>query len=204
MFLEKIGVVLFRKKVGVTKPHLFQLTTITLLIILTVEILVGIYFLEDSEIKEVCSQLSITDCNDAVSSNMMMKIFYAVVKYTSLSSVILMLVVSTYLTYNWIIASLIFQREEKTREVLPRALTEVLIGSLSAGAIPTGISLIICAVYDLNLIKYMSGVELYIAFAGLSIIFIAFLSTLRQQAQLEKREIKSVRNENSRIPETET
>ena len=62
----------------------------------------------------------------------------------------------------------------------------MLIGSLSASAIPTGLSLIVCAFYDIDLIQYMSGVEIYIAFAGISIISIAFLSTLRQQVEIKE------------------
>jgi len=52
----------------------------------------------------------------------------------------------------------------------------VLIATLGASAIPTGISLIICAFYDMKWMQFLSGVEAYIAFAGISIIAIAFLS----------------------------
>jgi hypothetical protein len=52
----------------------------------------------------------------------------------------------------------------------------VLIATLGISAIPTGISLIICAFYDMRWMQLLSGVEVYIAFAGISIIAIAFLS----------------------------
>jgi len=65
-------------------------------------------------------------------------------------------------------------------------LRETLVGSLSISAIPTGISLIICAFYDMTFIKHMSGVEIYIAFAGISILSIGFISALQEQAQISE------------------
>jgi formate hydrogenlyase subunit 3/multisubunit Na+/H+ antiporter MnhD subunit len=65
------------------------------------------------------------------------------------------------------------------------ALTRLLISSFSASTIPTGISLILCAFFNIELIsKYMSGVGIYIAFAGFSLISIAFLSTQEARTQM--------------------
>jgi hypothetical protein len=52
----------------------------------------------------------------------------------------------------------------------------ILIATLGVSAIPTGISLIICAFNDMQWMQLLSGVEIYIAFAGISIISVAFLS----------------------------
>lgn len=52
----------------------------------------------------------------------------------------------------------------------------ILIATLGISAIPTGISLLICAFYDIRWMQLLSGVEVYIAFAGISIISIAFLA----------------------------
>jgi len=189
---EKLRTILFRGKENPNPNNskLFLITVIATVIIIVGEIIVGFCFLEKNEIKEVCSQLSITNCCGI--NEYVLRMFYAIVKYTSQSSIILMIVIFIHLTINWIDALReANNRETKKREYLPRALIEVLIGSLSASAIPTGISLIMCAIYDLDLIKYMSGVEIYIAFAGLSIISIAFLSTLRQQTNIEQETIHS-------------
>jgi hypothetical protein len=82
-----------------------------------------------------------------------------------------------------------YQRKLKKLEEkgISQFLTEVLVASLSISAIPTGISLMICAIYDISFIKYMSGVEIYIAFAGISILSIGFLSTLQEQTQMAER-----------------
>ncbi|NJO14767.1 MAG: hypothetical protein HC877_03185 [Thioploca sp.] len=103
-------------------------------------------------------------------------VFKEVVRYTTKTSVILMVIVFFYLTF-------LVHHQEKN---ISRLLTEVLIGSLSISAIPTGISLAICAFYDIEFIKHMSGVEIYIAFAGISIIIIGFLSTSQELHEIEK------------------
>ena len=157
---------------------LFLFTAIILLIILVVEIFLGICVLEDKKVNEVCSKIEV----DEVCSKTILRLSYTIVKYTSQSTIILMVMTFIYLLLNWIG----FLRKTKNQENLPKALIEVLIGSLSASAIPTGLSLIVCAFYDIDLIQYMSGVEIYIAFAGISIISIAFLSTLRQQVEIKE------------------
>lgn len=57
----------------------------------------------------------------------------------------------------------------------------VLIATLGVSAIPTGISLIICAFYGMKWMQLLHGVEAYIAFAGISIIAVAFLSVLDEE-----------------------
>jgi hypothetical protein len=78
------------------------------------------------------------------------------------------------------------QREKAQTEPIYRFLTEVLAGSLSISAIPTGISLMICASYDMTFIKHLSGVEIYVAFAGISILSIGFLAALQESEQISE------------------
>ena len=69
---------------------------------------------------------------------------------------------------------------------LSRFLTRLLIGSFSASTVPTGISLILCAFEDIEPIKHMEGVEIYVAFAGISLISIAILETFEEKERIEK------------------
>jgi len=177
---------------NVTGSCLFRVTTLTLLCVLVAEGYVGMYLIKGDEIKDVCSQIEIKDCNVP---SPLLAVFYSIVKYTSQSTIVLMIVTFIYLLINWTFVYLEEKETDKSqpedflKEDFAKPLIEVLIGSLSASAIPTGISLIICAFYNINLIKYMLGVEIYIAFAGIAIISIAFLSTMRQQARIGKSKI---------------
>jgi hypothetical protein len=118
---------------------------------------------------------------------------YKMLELTTFFSIFIMIVVAIYLTLDAI------YRCSKTGEfaVNPRKdnknkwlelPTRVLMGSLGISAIPTAISLVICAIYErLDLIEtQMSGTEIYIAFAGISIIFISFLSALVVEDEIEE------------------
>ncbi|RKZ92236.1 MAG: hypothetical protein DRR19_04830 [Candidatus Parabeggiatoa sp. nov. 1] len=70
---------------------------------------------------------------------------------------------------------------------LSRLLTRLLIGSFSASTIPTGLSLILCALYGIKLIEHLKGVEIYIAFAGISLISITALATYEEQKHIGKK-----------------
>jgi len=120
-----------------------------------------------------------------------------IVYFTTQTSIILMFIIFAYFTgiaYKRYRADsknttgLQKDQKEKQRELeekgISRFLTEVLVASLSISAIPTGISLMICAFYDIKFIKHMSGVEIYVAFAGISILSIGFLSTLQERVQI--------------------
>lgn len=65
------------------------------------------------------------------------------------------------------------------------ALTRLLIGSFAASTIPTGISLILCAFKGEEYIKYLSGLEIYIAFAGIALISIAVLSIYEEKNKMK-------------------
>jgi len=138
--------------------------------------------------------------------------FQKIVYFTTEASIFLMLILFAYLSrraykhYQAEIANIVNSEELRGQEKLeteqkelgktdPKKdalkqftstlLKSVLIGSLSVSAIPTGISLMICAFYDINFIKYMSGVEVYVIFAGISIISIGFVSALQEYGQIE-------------------
>lgn len=120
-----------------------------------------------------------------------------IVYFTTQTSIILMVIIFAYFT---LVAYKRYRvdsknitgsqkaQKEKQRELeekgISRFLTEVLVASLSISAIPTGISLMICAFYDIKFIRHMSGVEIYVAFAGISILSIGFLSTLQERVQI--------------------
>jgi len=63
-------------------------------------------------------------------------------------------------------------------------LIRLLIGSLSASVVPTGLALIVCA-FDLSLISSIKGVEVYVGFAGLALIFIAILATCEEAKRMK-------------------
>ncbi|EDN71116.1 membrane protein [Beggiatoa sp. PS] len=65
------------------------------------------------------------------------------------------------------------------------ALTRLLIGSFGASTIPTGISLALCAFKGMEYISYLSGVEIYIAFAGITLMSIAALSIYEEKTRME-------------------
>jgi len=192
------------------KKFLFQVTMITLFMVLVAEVIVAILFIDDEITKKdycLIWENQATKCSQ-ITSFFFFKLFYVVVKYTSQATIILMIVTFIYLLIRWIMMINLTRDQALPQEKLPKenleeldlpkmvvveqkdlqtkALIEVLIGSLSASAIPTGLSLIICAFYNINLIQFMLGVEIYIAFAGISIISIAFLSTMRQDTEVEK------------------
>jgi hypothetical protein len=66
-------------------------------------------------------------------------------------------------------------------------LTRLLIGSFTASTIPTGISLILCALIDIKLLKDMTeGLGVYIAYAGLSLISMTILLIFEEKKRIEK------------------
>jgi len=190
------------------KNILFKVTMITLFIVLVSEISIAIFFVDGEMIKTDCQKTlekPATECSQIT----FFKLFYVVVKYTSQATIILMIVTFVYLLIGWINLINLKQQidrgsldekiagsrnikedlqriDAERKDLQTKALIEVLIGSLSASAIPTGLSLIICAFYNINLIQFMLGVEIYIAFAGISIISIAFLSTMRQDTGMKE------------------
>ncbi len=103
----------------------------------------------------------------------------SIVGNTTRYSIIFMIVTFLYLSLDALLCS---------KEVnKARLLVDVLKGSLSISAIPTGISLIVCSFPNkIWLIVSMGGVEVYIAFAGLSIAAIGLLSALQGQQDVEK------------------
>ena len=64
------------------------------------------------------------------------------------------------------------------------ALTRLLIGSFGASTIPTGISLVLCA-FNKEYITHLSGLEIYIAFAGITLISIAVLSIYEEKSRIK-------------------
>jgi TRAP-type C4-dicarboxylate transport system permease small subunit len=119
-----------------------------------------------------------------------------VVSYTAQSSIILMTVVFLYLSayaqIRWKAkklekpASSTNSTEKVYYEHFAVFLAEVFIGSLSISAFPTGISLIICGIYGGKPMQLMSGMEIYIAFAGISLAALAFLGALQEQGEIQK------------------
>jgi len=103
-----------------------------------------------------------------------------IVQHTTQSSIVVLIIVFIYLLID------IFNEKSenyiKNNLSFACILTRLLIGSLAASAIPAGISLILCAFYDMSLIKdNMSGVEIYIAFAGISLISSMYFSLGEEQ-----------------------
>jgi hypothetical protein len=81
----------------------------------------------------------------------------------------------------------LFSQFFKTKQYVDayHVLIRLLIGSLSASAIPTGLALIVCA-FDLSLISSIKGVEIYVGFAGIALIFIAILATCEEAKRMKK------------------
>lgn len=102
-----------------------------------------------------------------------------VIQHTTQSSILMLSTAFVYLLINAFLCS------KKKRIDLSSLLTRLFIGSFSASTIPTGISLILCAFYDINLIRYMSGVEIYIALAGISLIGLTALATYEEKRRIE-------------------
>ena len=102
-----------------------------------------------------------------------------VVQHTTQSSIMMLGTAFIYLLVNAFLCS------KKKNIDLSSLLTRLFIGSFSASTIPTGLSLILCAFYNINLIQHMSGVEIYIALAGLSLIAITVLATYEEKRRIE-------------------
>ncbi len=67
-----------------------------------------------------------------------------------------------------ILIRLLVKREEVKLEKL-------LTGAFSGSTIPTGLALLLCA-FDPSLIQHLEGLHIYIAVAGLALIFVAIKS----------------------------
>ncbi|MDM8568867.1 hypothetical protein QUF50_05035 [Thiotrichales bacterium HSG1] len=67
-------------------------------------------------------------------------------------------------------------------------LIRILIGSFGASTIPTGIALFLCAITsNMSYIgEHMSGVEIYIAFAGITLMSIAVLSISDEKKKVKE------------------
>ncbi len=86
-------------------------------------------------------------------------------------------------------------KKEGEKSDFAGVLTRLLIGSFSASTIPTGVSLVLCAFTNMIYIKHLSGVEIYIAFAGISLISIAVLSTYEEKGRINE-ELEKVTSSN--------
>jgi hypothetical protein len=111
-----------------------------------------------------------------------------VIQHTTLSSIVMLIIVFIYLLVDALSDKPATNQNEKSDDVenskksdFAGVLTRLLISSLAASAIPAGISLILCALYDISFIKYMSGVEIYIAFAGISLVTSMYFSVDESQ-----------------------
>jgi hypothetical protein len=122
---------------------------------------------------------------------------YKIIELTTFFSIILMIVATVYFFSDATClcskadpssANLNKDYKKDYKNKLLKLPTRVLMGSLGISAIPTAISLMICVIYErLDLIKtQMSGTEIYIAFAGISIILISFLSGLLIEDEIEE------------------
>ncbi|EDN66571.1 membrane protein [Beggiatoa sp. PS] len=111
------------------------------------------------------------------------KVLCKIVSSTTEVSLILMIMVFLYSVFD----AAIQQNKKGTEKAdkRPKLLISILISSLSVSAIPTGISLIISA-FNKDFISYMSGVEIYIAFAGFSIISVGYLSSRHEEEEIQK------------------
>jgi len=118
-----------------------------------------------------------------------------VIQHTTFSSIVMLITVFIYLLVDVLSYSKDIPATNKNegsddvenskRSDFAGVLTRLLISSLAASAIPAGISLILCALYDISLIKYMSGVEIYIAFAGISLITSMYFSVDEGQKHIK-------------------
>jgi hypothetical protein len=111
-----------------------------------------------------------------------------VIQHTTFSSIVMLIIVFIYLLVDALLDKPATNQNEKSDDVenskrsdFAGVLTRLLISSLAASAIPAGISLILCALYDISFIKYMSGVEIYIAFAGISLVTSMYFSVDESQ-----------------------
>lgn len=133
-------------------------------------------------------------CDCIICDNYVCHILQRIVCFTAQTSVILM--VSVFAWFGIAAYNKYRQKkdeEEKNKKLLDlrdqdisHLLKESLMAALAISAIPTGISLIICAFYDMKFIGYMFGVEVYIAFAGISIFAMSFFATLQEETQVKK------------------
>jgi hypothetical protein len=77
------------------------------------------------------------------------------------------------------------EEPRKKKNDFAGALTRLLIGSFGASTIPTGISLVLCAFKGGEYLSYLSGLEIYIAFAGITLMSIAVLSIYEEKSRME-------------------
>lgn len=70
------------------------------------------------------------------------------------------------------------------------SLQKLLIISLAASSIPTGIILILCA-FDLTLINRLEGLNVHIAAAGLALLYIVFTNIFSKDKNLDENDSES-------------
>ena len=134
-----------------------------------------------------------------VVQNEKLTIIELIIKHTTQLSILMLVTSFVYLFF----AALLdiedkisgSKKEEEKSDFAGGVLTRLLIGSFSASTIPTGVSLVLCAFVDMKYIRHLSGVEIYIAFAGISLLSIAVLSTYEEKGRINK-EIKKVTSSN--------
>jgi len=122
-----------------------------------------------------------------------------IVEKTSQLSILMLGIAFFYLLLHALIVEIQWQKEcqekretlnaESIEKVLRKsdfagALTRLLIGSFGASTIPTGISLVLCA-FNKKYISLLSGLEIYIAFAGMTLMSIAVLSIYEEKSRMK-------------------
>ena len=75
--------------------------------------------------------------------------------------------------------------EKKTFFIYSALLMRLLIVSFASSTIPTGISLILCALFENVHIEQMTGLEVYLAYAGLSLIFMTVIVILEEKPHID-------------------
>jgi len=121
-----------------------------------------------------------------------------IIKNTTQLSILMLVTTFVYLFFAALLDISDSKKEAKKSDKSDFAggvLTRLLIGSFSASTIPTGVSLVLCAFADMEHIKHLSGVEIYIAFAGISLMSIAVLSTYEEEGRISEG-IKKVKSSN--------
>jgi len=73
----------------------------------------------------------------------------------------------------------------KTFPISSALLIRLLIVSLASSTIPTGVSLILCAFFESIKVEQMTGHEIYLAYAGLSLIFMTLIVILEEKQRID-------------------
>jgi hypothetical protein len=106
-----------------------------------------------------------------------------IINTNKLSTISLLLVFFGFCLYAFLC------HKKQSDEGYSALLTRLLIGSFTASTIPTGISLILCAVVDMEFLTQMAkgnGLGVYIAYAGLSLISMTILLIFEEKRRIER------------------